>query len=122
MPGRRLADCQRGFTLLEMLVALVVLGFLIIGLTQGVRAGLGMWQAQRHRLTEIADLDATARMLRVLLTQMPAVPVGEAASSSNGATVMKGSADRFAFVGDLPTGLGTTRRVDVTLGFSHQSL
>ena len=36
MPGRRLADCQRGFTLLEMLVALVVLGFLIIGLTQGL--------------------------------------------------------------------------------------
>ena len=122
MPGRPVPDRRCGFTLLEMLVALVVLGFLIIGLTQGVRAGLGMWQAQRHRLTETADLDATARMLRVLLTQMPAVPVGEAASSSNGAAVMKGSADRFAFVGDLPTGLGTMRRVDATLGFSHQSL
>lgn len=117
-----LADRQCGFTLLEMLVALVVLGFLIIGLTQGVRAGLGMWQVQRHRVAETADLDAAARMLRMLMTRMPAVRVGEAASSSNGAAVMKGSADRFAFVGDLPTGLGNTRRVDITVGFRHQSL
>ena len=123
LPDRRcLPDRQRGFTLLEMLVALVVLGFLVVGLTQGVRAGLALWQAQRQRLTQTADLDAAARMLRVLLTQMPAIPVSEPASSGNAATVTQGSADRFAFVGDLPTGFGTTRRADITLGFTHQSL
>jgi general secretion pathway protein J len=122
MPGRCLPDRRCGFTLLEMLVALVVLGFLVVGLTQGVRAGLALWQAQRHRLTQTADLDAAARMLRVLLTQMPGIPVSEPASSGNGATVTTGSSDRFAFVGDLPTGFGTTRRADITLGFDHRSL
>jgi prepilin-type N-terminal cleavage/methylation domain-containing protein len=37
---------QKGFTLLELLVALVVLGLLVVGLNQGVRAGLTMWGAQ----------------------------------------------------------------------------
>ena len=122
MPGRCNTDRRCGFTLLEMLVALVVLGFLVVGLTQGVRAGLALWHAQRHRLTETADLDAVARMLRSLLTQMPAIPMSEPVNSINGAAVAKGSEDRFAFVGDLPTGFGMTRRADITLGFTHQSL
>ena len=58
---------QSGFTLLEMLVVLVVLGFLMVGLTQGVRAGLTMWGAQTRRVGETADLDAGARVLRRLL-------------------------------------------------------
>ena len=41
---------QTGFTLLEMLVVLVVLGFLMVGLTQGVRAGLALWDAQSRRV------------------------------------------------------------------------
>ena len=36
---------QGGFTLLEMVVVVTVLGLLIIGLTQGVRTGLTLWQA-----------------------------------------------------------------------------
>jgi general secretion pathway protein J len=58
---------QSGFTLLEMLVALVVLGFLMVGLTQGLRAGLTMWGAQTRRVGETADLDAGARVLRRIL-------------------------------------------------------
>ena len=57
---------QSGFTLLEMLVVLVVLGFLMVGLTQGVRAGLTMWGAQTRRVGETADLDAGARVALVL--------------------------------------------------------
>ena len=34
---------QAGFTLLELLVGLVVLGFILAGLTQGVRYGRRMW-------------------------------------------------------------------------------
>lgn len=36
------AGREAGFTLLEMLVVLVVLGMLVVGLAQGVRAGLTM--------------------------------------------------------------------------------
>ena len=67
---------QSGFTLLEMLVALVVLGFLMVGLTQGVRAGLTMWGAQARRVGETADLDAGARVLRRLLSGISLLSAG----------------------------------------------
>jgi general secretion pathway protein J len=54
---------QTGFTLLEMLVALVVLGFLMIGLTQGVRAGLALWDAQTRRVGETAELKGSTESL-----------------------------------------------------------
>ncbi len=41
---------QGGFTLLEMLVALTVLGFLMVGLNEGVRTGLGMWSRQARQI------------------------------------------------------------------------
>src|SRR6266446_5733188 len=67
---------QSGFTLLELLVVLVVLGFLMVGLTQGVRAGLTMWGAQTRRVGETADLDAGARVLRRLLSGISLLSAG----------------------------------------------
>jgi len=91
-PSRCALDRQSGLTLLELLVALLVLGLLVVGLTQGVRAGLSMWSAQSRRLGETAELDAGARVLRMLLSGISAPPMKLEASS-----------DRLAFVGDLPT-------------------
>ena len=55
-----------GFTLLELLVALTVLGFLLVGLAQGVHFGLLAWRAG-VRLTDSNDdfntLDGTLRHL-----------------------------------------------------------
>ena len=106
---------QGGFTLLEMLVVVVVLGFLMLGLTQGVRAGLALWDAQTRRVGETAELDAAARILRTLLSGIaPPASAGVAPGPASTAEI-KGSADSLAFVGDLPTGLGSTRRADITL-------
>jgi general secretion pathway protein J len=104
-----------GFTLLEMLVVVVVLGFLVVGLTQGVRAGLTLWDAQVRRVGETAELDAATRILRTLLSGIAAPPSTGFAPGGASAPEIKGSADSFAFVGDLPTGLGTTQRADITL-------
>jgi general secretion pathway protein J len=105
-PGR-----QAGFTLLEMLVVLVVLGLLVVGLAQGVRTGLTLWGAQTRRVSETGELDAVARILRTLLSEIPASSsVGPAGSPE-----IKGREDSLEFVGDLPTGLGTTRRADITI-------
>jgi general secretion pathway protein J len=105
---------QSGFTLLEILVALVVLGFLMVGLTQGVRAGLTMWGAQTRRVGETADLDAGARVLRRLLSgiSLPSAGGFLVASSTEKFEALP---DSLTFVGDLPTGFGTTRRADITL-------
>ena len=105
---------QRGFTLLEMLVGLMVLGILVVGLAQGVRTGLTLWKAELRRVAETADLDAAARIVRTLLTEMQPpsayslVPEGQPPDTTD-------YADHLSFVGDLPTGLGGTQRVDITL-------
>jgi general secretion pathway protein J len=113
---------QRGFTLLELLVALAVFGFLVVGLTQGVRAGLQMWGAQRHRLRDTAELDAAARALRNLLTGIPQVMPAGFAEGATGRGGVRGTAHRFTFVGDLPTGLGTVRRADIRLELDRHRL
>lgn len=119
--NRRLFARQGGFTLLEMLVVVTVLGFLIIGLTQGVRTGLTLWEAQSRRVGETAELDAAARILRALLSGIaPSPSVGPTGGA--GGLELKGSDASLAFVGDLPTGLGTTQRADITLELSHSRL
>ncbi len=57
-----------GFTLLEVLAALVVLGFLIAGLSGGVRLGLRAWDQQERAAAGLSDLDAADRILRRLIT------------------------------------------------------
>lgn len=111
---RRRPDQPTGFTLLETLVALVVLGFLMVGLTQGVRAALSLWDAQARRTGDTAELDAAARVVRTLLSGIALSPsVGQAPGASGSA--FKGTADGVSFVGDLPTGVWSTQRADITL-------
>ena len=100
---------QGGFTLLEIVVVLAVLGFLMVGITQGVRVGVSMWHAQSRRIDRTAELDAAQRILRELLTAIPLPP------NDAGEGVNSGSATAFNFIGEMPTGLGATRRSDITL-------
>jgi len=114
---------QAGFTLLELVVALSVLGLVIIALNHGVQTGLGIWNVQSRQISRTKDLDATARILRTLLTQ---IPVSASASINPGAPpvaiAFTGKADQLAFVGNLPTGLGTDSYADITLSLNGKRL
>jgi len=46
---------MRGFTLLEILVALAVFAFLVLGLTQGTRFGLAAWDRQARTVDRARD-------------------------------------------------------------------
>ena len=105
-----------------MIVVVTVLGFLMIGLTQGVRTGLTLWEAQSRRMGETAELDAAARILRALLSGIAPSPSFSPAAGGAGGGEQKGSAASLAFVGDLPTGLGTVQRADITLELSRGRL
>lgn len=82
-----------GFTLLEMLVALVVFGLVMAGLTQTFRFGLSVWSAGPRKIAapeSMAALDAA-------LTRM----IGQAVPGS-----LVGHRDRLRFTTVLPAGAG----------------
>jgi general secretion pathway protein J len=56
-----------GFTLLEILVALAVFGFLLVGLSQTVRFGLTAWHQDVRISTGKTDLEAVDRALRLIV-------------------------------------------------------
>ena len=56
-----------GFTLLEVLVAIVVLGLLLLGLAQGTSFGLLTFNQQTRLMERRTDLDAVYRTLRHLI-------------------------------------------------------
>jgi general secretion pathway protein J len=61
---------QRGFTLLEILVALAVFGFLLAGLSQTVRFGLLAWRQEALMSDGKTDLDAVDRSLRAIIENL----------------------------------------------------
>ena len=60
-------NSDAGFTLLEILVALVVLGFLMAGLSGGVRLGMRAWDSQARAVAAHDELDGVDRALRRLI-------------------------------------------------------
>ena len=83
-----------GFTLLELLVALVVLGFVLAGIAQGVQFGLRAWNIQSRDIGAHDDADAADRILRALVAGM------DPGTATEGAGVVGGAA-RLAFTTDL---------------------
>ncbi len=92
--GGRAGPAQ-GFSLLEVLVALVVLGLLLGTLTQGVRFGVGAIAAQARVVGVRGDEDAVERTLRRLVEHMDP-------GTFTTPPQMAGSASRVEFVTELP--------------------
>lgn len=100
---------QRGFTLLEVLVALVLLGLLLAALAQGLRFGMSAWDLQVRASESTASLEATDRSLRQLIESMKPGNFG----TSQGSAL--GHRDRLTFVGNLPAVLPGDREAEMTL-------
>jgi general secretion pathway protein J len=59
-----------GFTLIEVVIALTVLGFLFVGLVQGVRFGMVAWSAEVRRTGGSDDLRTVDNTLRHVIEGM----------------------------------------------------
>jgi general secretion pathway protein J len=105
------AASSSGFTLLEILVALVVFGFLMIGLTEGMQFGLHARSVQTRAVDAVGALETTDRVLRTLIEQM------DPGTDDHPATVT-GSAHSLAFPTTLPNGETgiDARLIDAALG------
>jgi general secretion pathway protein J len=107
---RRPATVPAGFTLLEVLVALTLLGLLLIGLGQGTSFGLLAFYQQSRLAERGADLDAVDRTLRRLIQH--------AAPGSDWEPLeFVGTAHSVTFTTALPVPIGVspTTRADVQL-------
>jgi general secretion pathway protein J len=98
-----------GFTLLEVMVVLVLLGLLLAALTQGLRFGMSAWDLQDAQVARIEGLDATDRALRNLIEHME---TGEHRSDQKGIVTTRA---QMTFVGTLPEAAAVDRRAEMTL-------
>jgi general secretion pathway protein J len=62
-------QAQSGFTLLEVIIAVVVLGFVLAGLSQGTRVGINAWGIQTRYSQTAAEMERIDRVLRQLIEQ-----------------------------------------------------
>jgi hypothetical protein len=85
-----------------MIVVVAVMGFLVIGLTEGSRFGLRAYKHQADMIADHDQFDAVDRTLRQLLTQV----------QMRGGT----AAGALSFTGNLPAAVAVgTRRADMDL-------
>lgn len=85
-----------GFTLLEVLIALVVFGLLMAGLSQTVRFGLAAWHTEGRLSDSRGDLEAVDRTLRLIVQNlMPGDDTGRPA--------ITGTMDAMTGVSRMPT-------------------
>ena len=106
-----------GFTLLEMLVALVVMGFLMVGLSQGTHFGLEAWAKQTRLIDERSELDAVDRVARRLIAHLdPGSPTRD--------STVRGTASALAFTSELPIEMlgmpGAQADMLLTVNASHR--
>ena len=107
------ATGERGFTLLEMLIAMTLLGLLMLGLFGGLRLGARVWEAGDARSADRARIEAVQRFVRGYLGRARPLVVAD-----------RGGDDVIAFIG-RDDGLEFTAALPAHLsagGFDHVSL
>ncbi len=96
-PNRRTA---RGFTLLELLIAMSLMGLIFAALTSGLRFGTAAWQSTAERLSQSDDLQLVYRTLRRQISTSLNAPGGLISAQQEGS--FEGLRDRLSFIGTAP--------------------
>ena len=95
---------QKGFTLLETLIALVLMSLLIMALFGGFRAGIRSWQAAENHVQWVEEPRQLSALLYRHLNQFIPVMTGQ---SSHGYTyIFAGEPERLLYVAPLSLSVG----------------
>src|SRR5690348_9183538 len=89
---------QRGFTLVELLVALSLMALISIALFGGMRFGMRAWETGTQRIDQATRIELVQSLLRRQLSQAKLPPT----KSNESAPAFVGKADRVAFVAPSP--------------------
>jgi prepilin-type N-terminal cleavage/methylation domain-containing protein len=106
-------DGRNGFTLLEVLVSLALLGFVLAALGGGIRFGARAWEEQDRRVASAGAGEAVYAVLRHLIEG--AQPLPFVSGDGTIAFAIDGRSDRLDFVSALPAALGTGGLYDLQL-------
>lgn len=99
-------DPRAGFTLLELLIAITLLGLLMAALFAGLQLGARAWERGEERLDQSARLQVVQGFLRDRLTQSYPLDVVEDGSRRRHLT-FEGTSEALRFVTLMPEHLGT---------------
>jgi general secretion pathway protein J len=101
----RPAHPDAGFTLLELLIAITLLGLLLAALFGGLRLGARAWERGEERLDESGRLQVVQNFLRERLAQ--AYPLSVDDQAGRPLLAFEGTGDTLRFVTLMPEHLGT---------------
>ena len=108
MPRRRLGRLRRnqdGFTLIEVLVAMTLLGLVLAALFGGLRTGVRVWDSQDRHSDALGRLIAAQGFLRRQIAE--AAPLDyPAVGGGPPAAVFEGDANSVTFAGLMPSHFG----------------
>jgi general secretion pathway protein J len=96
----------QGFTLLELLVAITLLGLLMAALLGGLRLGARVWETGEDRLQASARVQVVQDFLRQRITEALPYEVSMLAEGGQPEFAFRGAADEVRFAGALPEQLG----------------
>lgn len=98
--GARRRASSDGFTLLELLIAIALLGLIFAALAGGLRFGTAAWQAGSERLGDSDNLQLVHRVVR---RQLEAAITPAADGADEDIPVFEGRRDRLQFLAPAPS-------------------
>ncbi|MGH6899269.1 MAG: prepilin-type N-terminal cleavage/methylation domain-containing protein [Geminicoccaceae bacterium] len=105
MIGWRRCRSSAGFTLLELLIAITLLGLLMAALFGGLRLGARAWERSEQRLDQSTRLQVVQNFVRERLAQ--AYPLSTEDETGRLRLAFEGDGDSLRFVTLMPAYLGT---------------
>jgi general secretion pathway protein J len=105
---------ERGFTLIEVLIAMTLLGLLMAMLSGGLRLGTRAWEASDARSAELARLEAVHGFIRRTLTgAYPLLRTGD--DDAKRQIAFTGGAEAVEFTALMPAHFGVGGFYTITL-------
>lgn len=90
---------QQGFTLLELLLAMTILGLIMAALSGGLQFGARVWESGAARAEALTERGVAQNLLRRLLAQAYPMPAAGAESQQ---VLFSGTRERIVFVALAP--------------------
>ncbi|MBF0310864.1 MAG: prepilin-type N-terminal cleavage/methylation domain-containing protein [Magnetococcales bacterium] len=108
------SESPQGFSLLELLVAITIVGLMASFMYVDLRFSLGAWKAGEERLNQMGQISSIQEFLRSRLEKTyPQWTINE---KEEGSVAFQGRSHRLTFIAPMQTYLGKAPFYDLSLG------